>query len=118
MIQIHMWGIELKSVRVFIFGVIAVIVIALFISIPVSVNGMSSRPPVIPERLEDGDYLQESYLDNRKILIKDKKGDVKGYLQRSYIDQRKMLIFDKDGKVKGYLKRDPMDSRKLKFVRE
>jgi hypothetical protein len=117
-IQIHMWGKELKSIRVLLFGVIVGIMAVLFISIPVSVYSMSSRPPVIPEWLEDGDYLQESYLDNRKILIKDKKSNVKGYLQRSYIDQRKMLIFDKDGKVKGYLQRDPMDSRKLKFVKE
>lgn len=113
-----MWGKKLKSIRVLIFGVIVGAMTVLFISIPGSVIGMSSRPPVIPERLEDGDYLQESKLDNRKILIKNKKGDVKGYLERSYIDQRKMLIFDKDGKVKGYLQRDPIDSRKLKFVRE
>ena len=90
----------------------------LFISIPAPVNAMSSRPPVTPEQLEDGDYLKKSYLDNRKMLIKDKKDNVKGYLKRSYIDQRKMLIFDKDGKVKGYLRRDPMDSQKFKFVRE
>ena len=113
-----MWGKELKSVRVFIFGVIVGVMAVLFISIPVSVNSMSSRPPVIPEQLEDGDYLQKSYLDNRKILIKDKKSNVKGYLQRSYMDRRKMLIFNKDGKVKGYLQRDLMDSRKLKFVKE
>ena len=78
-----MWGRELKSIRVFKFGVIVGVMTALFISIPVSVYSMSSCLPVIPERLEDGDYLQESYLDNRKILIKDKKGEVKGYLQRS-----------------------------------
>jgi hypothetical protein len=113
-----MRGKELKSIRVLLFGVIVGIMAVLFISIPVSVYSMSSRPPVIPERLEDGDYLQESYLDNRKILIKDKKGDVKGYLQRSYIDQRKMLIFDKDGKVKGYLQPDLLDSSKLKFFKE
>ena len=113
-----MLGKELKSIRVLLFGVIVGVMAVLFISIPVSVYSMSSRPPVIPERLEDGDYLQQSYLDNRKILIKDKKSNVKGYLQRSYIDQRKMLIFDKDGKVKGYLQRDLMDSRKLKFVKE
>ena len=113
-----MWGKELKFVRVFIFGVIVGVMTALFISIPVSVYSMSSRPPVIPEQLEDGDYLQKSYLDNRKILIKDEKSNVKGYLQRSYIDQRKMLIFDKDGKVKGYLQRDLMDSSKLRFVKE
>jgi len=99
-------------------NVIAVIVTILIISIPVSLNGMSSRPPVNPEQLEDGDYLQESYIDSRKILIKDKDDSVKGYLQRSYLDQRKMLIFDKDGKVKGYLQRDLMDSRKLRFTKE
>jgi len=113
-----MWGKELKFVRVFILGVILGIITIQFISIPTSVNGMSSRPPVIPEQLEDGDYLQKSYLDNRKTLVKDKKGNVKGYLQKSYIDRRKMLIFDKNGKVKGYLQHDPMDSRKLKFVKE
>jgi len=117
-IQIHMWGKKLKSIRVFILGVILGIVTILFISLPVSVNGMSSRPPVIPEQLEDGDYFQKSYLDKRKILIKDKNDNVKGYLRRSYMDHQKMLIFDKDGKVKGYLKRDPMDSRKLKFFKE
>jgi hypothetical protein len=79
---------------------------------------MSARPPVNPEQLENGDYLQKSDIDSRKILIKDKDDNVKGYLQKSYMDQRKMLIFDKDGKVKGYLQRDPMDSRKLKFVKE
>ena len=57
--------------------VIVGIMTVLFISIPVSVNGMSSRPPVIPEQLEDGDYLQESYLENRKILIKDKNDNSK-----------------------------------------
>ena len=79
---------------------------------------MGSRPPLIPEQLEDGDYFQKSNIDNRKILIKDKNDHVKGYLQKSYMDQRKMLIHDKDGKVKGYLQRDPMDSRKLKFIKE
>jgi len=113
-----MWGKELKSIRVLLFGVIVGIMAVLFISIPVFVYSMSSRPPVIPEWLEDGDYLQESYLDNSKILVKDKKSNVKGYLQRSYIDQRKMLIFDKDGKVKGYLQPDLLDSSKLKFVKE
>jgi len=107
-----------RSVRVFELGVIAWIVAVLFISIPVSVNGMSSRPPVNPEQLENGDYLQKSDIDSRKILIKDRDDHVKGYLQRSYLDQRKMLIHDKDGKVKGYLQRDPMDSRKLKFFKE
>ena len=104
--------------RVFIFGVIVGIVAILLISIPVSVNGMSARPPLIPEQLENGDYLQKSKIDSRKILIKDKNNNVKGYLQRSYMDQRKMLIHDRDGKVKGYLQRDPMDSRKLKFIKE
>jgi hypothetical protein len=99
-------------------NVIAVIVTILLISIPVSLNGMSSRPPVNPEQLENGDYLQKSDIDSRKILIKNRDDHVKGYLQRSYLDQRKMLIHDKDGKVKGYLQRDPMDSRKLKFVKE
>ena len=113
-----MWGKEIKSIQVLLFGMIVGIMTVLLISIPVSVNGMSSRPPVNPEQLENGDYLQKSYLDNRKILIKDEKSNVKGYLQRSYIDQRKMLIFDKDGKVKGYLQRDLMDSSKLRFVKE
>jgi hypothetical protein len=111
-------GKKLISVRFFILGASLGIVTILFVSIPVAVNGMSSRPPVITKQLEDRDYLQESYIDSRKILVKDKKGDVKGYLQRSYIDQRKMLIFDKDGKVKGYLQRDLMDSRKLRFTKE
>jgi len=96
------------------FGMVTV----LFTSIPVSLNGMSSRPPVNPEQLKNGDYLQKSDIDSRKILIKDKDDNVKGYLQRSYIDQRKMLIHDKHGKVKGYLQRDLMDSRKFKFVKE
>ena len=99
-------------------GMIAGIIAVLFIGIPVSANGMSGRPPVNPEQLENGDYLQKSDIDSRKILIKDKNNNVKGYLQRSYLDQRKMLIHDKDGKVKGYLQRDLMDSRKFKFVRE
>jgi len=113
-----MWGKKLKSIRVVLFRVIVGIVTVLLISLPVSVNGMSSRPPVNPEQLENGDYLQKSDIDSRKMLIKDKDDNVKGYLQRSYIDQRKMLIHDKDGKVKGYLKRDLMDSRKLKFFKE
>ena len=113
-----MWGKKLKSIRVALFRVIVGIVTVLLISLPVSVNGMSSRPPVNPEQLENGDYLQKSDIDSRKMLIKDKDDNVKGYLQRSYIDQRKMLIHDKDGKVKGYLKRDLMDSRKLKFFKE
>ena len=54
--------------------VIVGIMTVLFISIPVSVNGMSSRPPVIPERLEDGDYLQESYLDNKKNINQKQEG--------------------------------------------
>ena len=112
------FDIRWRTIRTFIFRVISGIAVVLLISIPVSVNGMSSRPPVIPEQLEDGDYLEKSYIDKRKILIKDKKGNSKGYLQRSYIDQRKMLIFDKNGKIKGYLQSDPMDSRKLKFFKE
>jgi len=110
--------IRCRSVRVFVLGIIAGIVTVLFVGIPSSVDGMSGRPPVNPEQLVDGDYLQKSDIDSRKILIKDKDDNVKGYLQRSYIDQRKMLIHDKDGKVKGYLQRDLMDSRKFKFVRE
>ena len=97
---------------------IAGIISVLLIGIPVWASAMSARPPVNPEQLENGDYLQKSDIDSRKILIKDKDDNVKGYLQKSYMDQRKMLIFDKDGKVKGYLQRDPMDSRKLKFVKE
>jgi len=99
-------------------GVIAGIVAVMLFGIPLTANGMSARPPVNPEQLENGDYLQKSDIDSRKILIKDKDDNVKGYLQRSYIDQRKMLIHDKDGKVKGYLQRDLMDSRKFKFVKE
>lgn len=108
----------MRVFRVFIFRVIVGILTVLLITIPVSVNGMGSRPPLIPGELEDGDYFQKSYLDKRKILIKDKNDNIKGYLQSSYMDHQKMLIFDKDGKVKGYLKRDPMDSRKLKFFKE
>ena len=104
--------------RIFLLGMIAGIVSVLFVSIPSSVNGMSGRPPVNPEQLENGDYLQKSDIDSRKILIKGKDDSIKGYLQRSYLDQRKMLIFDKDGKVKGYLQRDLMDSRKLRFTKE
>ncbi len=109
--------IRYKSVRVFVLGVIAAVVV-LLIGIPLSVEGMSARPPVNPEQLENGDYLQKSDIDSRKILIKDQDDNIKGYLQKSYIDQRKMLIYDKDGKVKGYLQRDLMDSRKIKFVKE
>jgi len=112
------WQMLWRSVQVLMLGMIFLISAVLFISIPVSVNGMSSRPSLIPEQLEDGDYFQRSYLDKRKILIKDKNDNIKGYLQKSYMDHQKMLIFDKDGKVKGYLKRDPMDSRKLKFFKE
>jgi hypothetical protein len=95
--------------------VLRVIVAVLLISIPVNADCMSARPPVISEYLEDGDYLQKSYIDDRKVLIKDKGGHVKGYLRRSYMDHQKMLIFDKDGSVKGYLKQDLLDSRKLRF---
>ena len=89
----------------------------MLISIPITAYAMSARPPAISEQLEDGDYLQKSYIDNRKVLIKDKGGNVKGYLQRSYLDRTKTLVFDKDGNVKGYLQRDLMDSRKLKFIK-
>ena len=99
-------------------NVVTIIVAILFIGIPLSVDAMSGRPSVNPEQLENGDYLQKSDIDSRKILTKDKDDSVKGYLQRSYMDQRKMLIHDKDGKVKGYLQRDLMDSRKIKFIRE
>lgn len=99
-------------------NVMAVMVAILLIGIPLSSNAMSSRPPLIPEQLDDGDYFQKSNIDNRKILIKDKNDNVKGYLRRSYMDHQKMLIFDKDGRVKGYLKCDPMDSRKLKFFKK
>jgi hypothetical protein len=107
-----------RSARVFVLGVIAGIVTVMFVGIPSSVNGMSGRPSVNPEQLENGDYLQKSDIDSRKILIKDKDDNVKGYLQKSYLDHRKMLIHDKDGKVKGYIQRDLMDSHKLKFVKE
>ena len=107
-----------RSIKNFIFGVVAGFTVLLLIGTPVSVTGMSSRPQVVPEQLEDGDYLQKSYIDSRKILIKDKDDNVKGYLQRSYLDQRKMLIYDNDGKVKGYLQRDLMDSSKLRFIKE
>jgi len=112
------WQIRWRSVQALMLGMISLISAVLIISIPVPVNGMSSRPPLIPEELEDEDYFQKSYLDKSKILIKDKNNNVKGYLRRSYMDHQKMLIFDKDGKVKGYLKQDPMDSRKLKFFKE
>ena len=104
--------------RIFILCLIVLILAFAFVGIPLNAYGMSARPPVIPEQLEDGDYLEKSYLDNKKILIKDKDNNVKGYLKNSYIDKRKMLIFDTDGKVKGYLQRDLMDSRKLRFVKE
>jgi hypothetical protein len=94
---------------------IAGIISVLLIGIPITVYAMSARPPAISEQLEDGDYLQKSYIDNTKVLIKDKGGNVKGYLQRSYLDHQKMLIFDKDGSVKGYLQQDLLDSRKLRF---
>ncbi len=110
--------IQWRSIRVFMLGVISWILAILIIGIPVSVDGMSARPSMTPEQLEDGDYLQRSHIDNRKILIKDKDDKVKGYLQKSFMDQRKMLIFDKDGKIKGYLQRDLLDSRKLRFVEE
>jgi len=96
---------------------IAGIISMLLIGIPVWARAMSARPPVISEQLEDGDYLQKSYIDNRKVLIKDKGGNVKGYLQRSYMDHQKMLVIDKDGSVQGYLQRDLMDSSKLRFIK-
>jgi hypothetical protein len=73
---------------------IAGIISVLIIGIPLISYAMSARPPVISEKLEDGDYLQKSYINNRKVLIKDKGGNVKGYLQRSYLDRRKTLVFD------------------------
>ena len=112
------WSIGWMSVRIFMLVGITEIVAVLLIGIPLTANGMSSRPPLIPEQLEDGDYLQKSNIDSRKILIKDKNDHVKGYLQKSYMDHRKMLLLDKNGKVKGYLQRDPMDSRKLRFIKE
>ena len=112
------WKIGWTSVKIFMLAGIAGIVAVLLIGIPLIANGMSARPPLIPEQLEDGDYLQKSNIDSRKILIKDKNDHVKGCLQKSYLDQRKMLIHDKNGKVKGYLQLDPVDSRKLKFVKE
>lgn len=44
----------------------------LLIGIPLPADSMSVRPPMNPEQLEDGDYLQKSNIDSRKILIKDK----------------------------------------------
>ena len=97
---------------------IAGIISILLIGIPLISYAMSARPPVVSEQLENGDYLQKSYIDDRKVLIKDKGGTVKGYLQRSYMDSRKTVVYDKDGNVKGYLQQDLMDSRKLKFIKE
>ena len=97
---------------------IAGIISVLFVGIPITAYAMSARPPAISEQLEDGDYLQKSYIDNRKVLIKDKGGNVKGYLQRSYIDSRKTVVYDTNDNVKGYLQQDLMDSRKLKFIKE
>ena len=94
------------------------IISVLLIGIPVSAHAMSARPPAISEHLEDGDYLQKSYIDNRKVLIKDKGGTVKGYMQRSYIDRRKTVVYDKSGNVKGYLQRDLMDLSKIRFIKE
>jgi hypothetical protein len=96
---------------------IAGIISVLLISIPITAYAMSARPPAISEKLEDGDYLQKSYIDSRKVLIKDKGGNVKGYLQRSYMDSRKTVLYDKNGNVKGYLQRDLMDSGKLRFIK-
>jgi hypothetical protein len=116
--KVALWGMHLGSDRVFMLGMITGILVFLFVCIPVPVDGMSSRTRMIPEQLEDGDYMQKSYIDNKKVLIKDKNGNVKGYLQRSFIDHRKMLIYDKGGKVKGYLQPDLMDSRKLRFIKK
>jgi hypothetical protein len=96
---------------------IAGIISVMLIGIPITAYAMSARPPAISEQLNDGDYLQKSYIDNRKVLIKDKGGNVKGYLQRSYMDRRKMLLYDKSGNVKGYLQQDLLDSRKLRFIK-
>ena len=57
--------IRCRSVRVFVLGMIAGIIAFFLIAIPSSVNGMSGRPPVNPEQLENGDYLQK--LDMREI---------------------------------------------------
>lgn len=97
--------------------VLGVILAVLLTIIPVTADCMSARPPVISEQLEDGDYLQKSYIDNGKVLIKDKNDHVKGYLRKSYLDKQKILVFDKDDNVKGYLQRDLMDKSKIKFIK-
>ena len=66
------------SVRVFMIGVIGGIVAVMLIGIPVTVDGMSSRPSVNREQLENEDYFQKSDIDSRKILLKDKDDNVKG----------------------------------------
>lgn len=83
------WEIRFRSIRVFISGIIAV----LLIGIPLTADGMSGRPPVNPERLENEDYFQKSDIDSRKILIKDKDDNVKGLVEAiNYLFAMNLII--------------------------
>ena len=65
--------------------------------------------------LKNGDYLENCLIRKERVLIKDKKGNVKGYLQKSIIDSRKTVLYDNDGDSVGYLQEDVIDSRKTRF---
>lgn len=75
------------------------------------------RCPTPIEYYRCGDYLQQSYLDKTKMLVKDKNGRVKGYYQRSLLDHSKLLFKTKDGKVVGGYQVNRLDSTQNNWVR-
>jgi len=70
-----------------------------------------------PTTVTGGDYLQKSYLDKTKLLLKNKDGEVKGYYQRSLLDHSKLLFKKPDGTVVGAQKVDRLNSTKTIWVR-
>jgi hypothetical protein len=53
---------------------LGVIAATMFVGFPVSVNGMSARPPIIFEQTEAGLYLQKDLRQGSKTLVHDKNG--------------------------------------------
>jgi hypothetical protein len=95
---------------------LGVIAATMFVGFPVSVNGMSVRPPIIFEQTEADLYLQEDLRQGSKTLVRDKNGRVIGWAKKSYLDSNKTILYDMNNNVKGYLKQNLMDSLKLRFV--
>ena len=95
---------------------LGVMAATMFVGFPVSVNGMSARPPIIIEQTEAGLYLQKDLRQGSKTLVHDKNGRVIGWAKRSYLDSNKTILYDMNNNVKGYLKQNLMDSLKRRFV--